>query len=46
MCLDPEGTPEQLKVRGMSSYAGRTFEDIVSEEIAELKELGINVRTS
>lgn len=46
MCLDPEGTPEQIKVRGMSAYAGRTFEDIVNEEIAELIALGINVSTS
>ena len=45
MCLDPEGTPEQIKVRGMSAYAGRTFEEIINEEIAELKELGMNVRT-
>ena len=45
MCLDPEGTPEQIKVRGMSAYAGRTFEEIINEEIAEMKELGINVRT-
>ena len=44
MCLDPEGTPEQIKVRGMSAYAGRTFEDIVTEEIAELLALGITVR--
>lgn len=44
MCLDPQGTPEQIKVRGMSAYAGRSFEDIVTEEIAELKALGIDVR--
>ena len=44
MCTDPEGTPEQLKVRGMSAYAGRSFEDIVEEEIAELERMGINVR--
>jgi hypothetical protein len=44
MCSDPEGTPEQLKVRGMSAYAGRSFEDIVEEEIAELEGMGINVR--
>lgn len=45
MCTDTEGTPEQLKVRGMSAYAGRTFEDIVAEEIAELEGMGINVRS-
>jgi hypothetical protein len=44
MCLDPEGTPEQIKVRGMSAYAGRTFEDIVTEEIAELLAFGITVK--
>ena len=44
MCLDPQGTPEQMKVRGLSAYAGRSFESIVIEEIAELKALGIDVR--
>ena len=46
MCLDPQGTPEQIKVRGMSAYAGMSFEKIVAEEIAELEALGINVRLS
>ena len=45
MCLDPQGTPEQIKVRGMSAYAGRTFEEIINKEIAELNDLGINVRS-
>lgn len=25
MCVDPTGTPEQLKVRGESAYKGKTF---------------------
>ena len=46
MCLDPQGTPEQIKVRGMSAYAGRSFEDIIAEEIEELRTLGIDVRVT
>ena len=39
MCIDSNGTEEQLKVRGMSSYIGKSFEQIVAEEIRELKEV-------
>ena len=49
--LKPDGTikcavPVTLnaKVRGLSAYAGKSFESIVIEEIAELKALGIDVR--
>lgn len=46
MCLDPKGTPEQIKVRGMSAYAGRTFEDIIKEEIEEISFFGITAESS
>jgi hypothetical protein len=37
-----DGDPEQLKVRGMSSYIGKSFERVVSDEIEELKEKSID----
>lgn len=46
MCADQSGTEEQKKVRGMSAYIGRTFEQIICEEIKELETLGINPSTS
>lgn len=36
-----DGDPAQQKIRGMSSYIGKSFETIVSEEIKELTEKGI-----
>jgi hypothetical protein len=44
MCIDKEGTPEQLHIRGMSNYIGKTFDCIVEEEIDELESLGIEVK--
>lgn len=41
MCIDPSGTPEQLRVRGESSYRDRTFEEIVESEIRELQDCGV-----
>ena len=41
MCIDPVGTPEQLKMRGMSSYVGKSFEEVVEEEISYLQENGV-----
>lgn len=46
MCVDQEGTPEQLQVRGMSSYVNKSFEDVIKAEIAELNVLNINPSTS
>lgn len=46
MCIDPEGTPVQLAVRGKSSYTGKSFREVVNEEIAELAAVGIEVRSS
>jgi hypothetical protein len=42
----PTGTPEQLRVRGMSAYVGRAFDAVVEEEIAELEALGDEDATS
>ncbi len=46
MCVDPTGTPEQLKNRGRSAYVGKTFEQVVEEEIVSLASHGIHVRTT
>lgn len=46
MCIDPTGTPEQLQVRGMSSYVNKTFEEVIEAEINELERLGINAESS
>jgi hypothetical protein len=42
MIKDPDGSPEQLKNRGQSHYGEKSFEDIVNEEISELKASGIS----
>lgn len=42
MIQDPTGTAEQLKNRGRSHYAKKSFEEIIEEEIKELKDNGIN----
>ena len=41
MCVDTSGTPEQMQVRGLSSYLGKSFSEVVSEEISELQRLGV-----
>jgi len=41
MAVDTSGTAEQLKVRGMSSYTGKSFAEVVNKEIEELTNLGI-----
>ena len=46
MCIDPTGTPEQLQVRGMSSYCNKSFDDIIQSEIDELHHLGITPDSS
>ena len=33
MCIDTNGTPEQLKIRGFSSYGKKTFTQVITEEI-------------
>ncbi len=43
MSIDPNGTPEQLKIRGQSQYIGKTFHEVVEEEIQTLKRLEITV---
>ncbi|KAF0690737.1 Aste57867_17889 [Aphanomyces stellatus] len=42
MTADPEGNPEQLRNRGHAYLVGKTFEQVVTEEIAELESLGVN----
>ena len=46
MSRDTTGTPEQLRMRGMSAYAGRSFEEIVFKEIADLEAAGISPSSS
>eukprot|EP01034_Spumella_vulgaris_P031548 gene31548-38965_t len=46
MVIDQEGSPEQLAVRGQSSYTGMSFEQIVDTEIAELVSLGVTADCS
>jgi hypothetical protein len=41
MCVDPEGTPEQLKVRGASAYCKMTFDEAVRLEIKSLTDAGV-----
>ena len=43
MCIDPTGTPEQLAIRGRSSYIGKSFAQVVQDELSELEALGITV---
>lgn len=42
MTADTNGTPEQLRNRGHHHLQGRTFEQIVDDEIAELTKLGVH----
>jgi len=46
MSLDPSGTPEQLKLRGMSAYLGRSFAQVVEQEIGAIETAGINPDSS
>lgn len=41
MCIDPEGTKEQLAVRGEAWFRNLTFEAAIEAEIKELQEAGI-----
>jgi hypothetical protein len=43
MAIDMTGTPEQMKTRGMSSYADQTFEDIIEREIKQCEDAGLHV---
>lgn len=42
MAIDASGTQEQMKTRGMSSYANKTFEEIIETEIKQCEDNGIN----
>jgi len=46
MVSDTTGTAEQLQVRGRSAYTGKTFEQIVDEEIAFIEQAGITATSS
>lgn len=41
MSISKDGTDEQKRVRGLSSYGERSFRDIVSGEMAELAAAGV-----
>lgn len=43
MAIDTSGTPEQLKLRGLGSYSGKSFEEIIETEIAVCEEAGLTV---
>jgi hypothetical protein len=43
MCVDTTGTAEQLRVRGQSSYKGKTFEQVIDEELLDLEKHGVKV---
>ncbi|KDO27481.1 hypothetical protein SPRG_20332 [Saprolegnia parasitica CBS 223.65] len=42
MTADPVGNPEQLKNRGHHALGGKSFEQVVDAEIAELQALGVH----
>jgi hypothetical protein len=43
MCIDTNGTSEQLKNRGLSVYQNMSFEDVIQHDIDHLNSLGITV---
>jgi hypothetical protein len=43
MAIDTTGTPEQLKLRGLGSYSGKSFEEIIETEIAACEQAGLTV---
>eukprot|EP01038_Epipyxis_sp_PR26KG_P013627 gene13627-18286_t len=47
MCIDKNGTPEQLKIRGQSSYfLSTSFEEVIKSEINYLNKCGITPESS
>ncbi len=46
MIKDTEGTPEQLKARGVSSFVDLSFDQAIADEMTKLEELGINPDTT
>jgi hypothetical protein len=40
--MDSSGTPEQLKVRGRSQHLNKSFEQIITDELKELKDNGVD----
>jgi hypothetical protein len=41
MCIDMQCAPEQKAVRGQSQYHGRSFAQVVADELAELEAAGV-----
>jgi len=46
MTTDPVGSPAQLRNRGKAGLEGKTFEEVVETELAELEALGITAQSS
>lgn len=43
MAIDTTGTPEQMKLRGLSSYSGKSFEEVIESEIHACNVAGLTV---
>jgi hypothetical protein len=46
MIQDPTGTPEQMNNRGRSHYVNKSFEEIITEEMNELKQNQIHANST
>lgn len=46
MSIDTNGTPEQLELRGMSAFRGKTFAEIVDHDLTFLESSGIGPETA
>jgi hypothetical protein len=46
MCVSTEGTDEQKRVRGMSSYVSKSFTQVVREEIQAVTDAGLTPTSS
>lgn len=46
MIQDPDGTPEQLKVRGRSHYVNKSFEEVIEEELKEIHAAGLTAEST
>lgn len=46
MCVSHDGDPQQREIRGMSSYIGRSFDEVVQIEIDELRRCNITPTSS
>ncbi|CAM9900110.1 unnamed protein product [Discosporangium mesarthrocarpum] len=46
MSIDPNGTPAQKKNRGLHVWGGKGFEEVVAQELDELRQAGVDEKTS